>query len=282
MQIHLRKENEYVPDLAKLVKKTKLTEKETLFEFRFEDSEVRELFSYNPGQFVQLSMFGIGEAPFSISSTPTRKGVLELGIRRTGDVTRAIHKLDVGDHVGIRGPYGNGFPMNKMKGHNLLFVAGGIGLVPLRSVINYVADNREDYGKVTIFYGACLPEERVFVDEIENVWPKIPDFDVHQTVDECHSTWQGNVGVVTTLFSKCAVDSTDTMSLICGPPVMYKFVVRDLLKLGFARDEILLSLERRMKCGIGKCAHCQVGHKLTCVDGPVFTYFEAERLVESI
>lgn len=282
MQIHMKKDNEYVPDVAKLVKKTKMTEKETLFEFVFEDESVRDLFTYNPGQFVQVSIFGIGEAPFSISSTPTRKGTLELGIRNTGDVTAAIHKLEVGAKVGIRGPYGNGFPLDKLKDHNLLFVAGGIGLVPLRSVINYVADNRDDFGKITIFYGSCNPEERVFVDEFEKVWAKIPNFELHQTVDECHETWQGNVGVVTTLFSKCQVDSTDTMALICGPPIMYKFVVRDLLKLGFHRNEIYLSLERKMKCGIGKCAHCQVGHKLACIDGPVFTYFEAERLQESI
>ncbi|MHA1907432.1 MAG: FAD/NAD(P)-binding protein [Candidatus Thorarchaeota archaeon] len=282
MQIHVKRDNEYVPDLAKLVKKTKMTEDETLFEFVFEDDSVRDLFSYNPGQFVQVSIFGIGEAPFSISSTPTRPGILQLGIRNTGDVTAAIHKLEVGDKIGIRGPYGNGFPMDKMQGRNLLFVAGGLGLVPLRSVINYVADNRDDYGKVTIFYGTNSPERRLFVNEVENTWSKVPDFELHQTVDRGNETWQGNVGVVTTLFNKCDVDSTNSTALICGPPVVYKFVTRDLLKLGFYRSEIYLSLERKMKCGIGKCAHCQVGHKLACIDGPVFTYFEAERLQESI
>ncbi|MHA2424962.1 MAG: FAD/NAD(P)-binding protein [Candidatus Thorarchaeota archaeon] len=282
MQVQVKRENEYVPDLAKLVKKTKMTEEETLFEFVFEDDSVRDLFTYNPGQFVQVSIFGIGEAPFSISSTPTRPGVLQLGIRNTGDVTAAIHKLEVGAKVGIRGPYGNGFPMDKMRGRNLLFVAGGLGLVPLRSVINYVADNREDFGKVTIFYGTNSPERRLFVDEFENTWPKVPDFELHQTVDRGNESWHGNVGVVTTLFNKCEVDSTNSTALICGPPVVYKFVTRDLLKLGFYRCEIYLSLERKMKCGIGKCAHCQVGHKLACIDGPVFTYFEAERLQESI
>jgi NAD(P)H-flavin reductase len=275
-------ENEYIPETAKLIRKEKMTKFETLFEFEFENEQIRRAFDYHPGQFMQLSIFGIGEAPFSISSTPTRVGRLEFGIRRTGDVTKAIHNLELGDTIGLRGPYGNGFPMRKLRGKNILFVAGGIGLVPLRSVINFVADRRTEYGDVTIMYGACLPEERVFVNELENVWPKVPNFDVNQTVDECRETWQGNVGVVTTLFDKVDVDSSNTVALICGPPVMYKFVVADLLKLGFGRDEILLSLERRMKCGIGKCAHCQVGHKLTCMDGPVFTYFEAERLVESI
>jgi NAD(P)H-flavin reductase len=282
MQITLTRENEYLPDLAKLVKKTKLTEMESLFEFEFLDNNVRKYFIYNPGQFVQVSIFGIGEAPFSVSSTPTRPGNLELGIRQTGDVTDAIHNLNVGNVVGIRGPYGNGFPIDKLCGKNLLFIAGGIGMVPLRSVINYVMDKRDDYGKVTIFYGACLPDERVFVDELENVWPSAADVEMHQTVDECHETWQGNVGVVTCLFDACKVASENTVAMICGPPVMYKFVVQDLMKLGFKGDDILLSLERKMQCGIGKCAHCQIGHKLTCIDGPVFTFSEVQRLQEAI
>ncbi len=282
MQVEMIRDNEYVPEVATLVKKIKMTKRESLFEFKFDDPIVQSLFTYIPGQFVQLSIFGVGEAPFALSSTPTRRDVIQLGVRKIGDVTDALHKLEEGAQVGIRGPYGNGFPMNSMKGHNILFVAGGMGLVPLRSVVNFVADNRGDYGKVTIFSGACLPEERVFVEEIEGIWPKVPNFEVHQTVDACHEDWTGNVGVVTTLFSKCLVDSTNTVAVVCGPPIMYKFVVQDLLKLGFAKDDIFLSLERRMKCGIGKCAHCQVGHKLTCVDGPVFTYFEAERLIESI
>ncbi|MHA1928718.1 MAG: FAD/NAD(P)-binding protein [Candidatus Thorarchaeota archaeon] len=282
MQIQTKKDNVYIPDMAKLIKKTKMTPNETLFEFEFIDKQVNDLFTYNPGQFVQVSIFGIGEAPFSISSSPTRKGTIELGIRNTGDVTAALHKLEVGAKVGIRGPYGNGFPMLALKGHDLLIVAGGIGLVPLRSIINYVADKRDDYGKLTLMFGAGTPSDRVFVDELEKVWPKVSNFEILQTVDRAEEGWTGNVGVVTTLFGKTLVDSTNARALICGPPIMYKFVVRDLLKLNFARDEILLSLERRMKCGVGKCAHCQVGHKLTCVDGPVFTYFEAERLMESI
>ncbi len=282
MQVHTIKDNVYIPDMAKLIKKTKMTPNETLFEFEFIDTQVRDLFTYKPGQFVQVSVLGIGEAPFSISSSPTRPGTLELGIRNTGDVTAAIHKLEVGAKVGIRGPYGNGFPMHELKGKDLLIVAGGIGLVPLRSVINYVADTRDDFGKLTLMFGTSKPSERVFVEELEKVWTKVSDYEILQTVDRAEEGWAGNVGVVTTLFGKTVVDSSNAVALICGPPIMYKFVVRDLLKLKFLRDDILLSLERRMKCGIGKCAHCQVGHKLTCVDGPVFTYFEAERLMESI
>jgi sulfhydrogenase subunit gamma (sulfur reductase) len=282
MQVEVKRENEYVPNLAVLKNRTDMTELETLFEFEFKDKDLQDHFHYKPGQFVQLSMFGIGEAPFSISSTPTRPGTIELGIRRAGDVTEAIHRLEVGDVVGLRGPYGNGFPLEKMKGKDILIVAGGIGLVPLRSVINYIIDEREDFGHLTLFYGACLPEERIFVDELENNWPSAPDVDVLQTVDECHDTWMGNVGVVTTLFDKYEVDSENTVALICGPPVMYRFVVKELLDLDFRRDEIYMSLERRMKCGVGKCAHCQVGHKLVCKDGPVFTYFEVQRLQGAI
>ena len=284
MQVTVRRENEFIPNIARLIKKTKLTNIETIFEFQFEDNEFQKYFTYKPGQFVLVSVFGIGEAPFSVSSTPTRKGSLELGIRKYegGDVTTAMHNLVVGDTVGIRGPYGNGFPLDKMKGHNLLFISGGIGLMPLRSAINYVLDNRADYGKVTIFNGAACPEDRVFVDELENVWPHAPNIEVHQTVDTCGDSWDGNVGVVTCLFDLCTVESENTIALVVGPPVMYKFVVQELLKLNFKKDDIFMSLERKMKCGVGKCAHCQIGLKLTCMDGPVFTYFEVQRLQEGI
>ncbi len=280
MQLQVKKENVYVPDLAKLVSKRKMSDTESLFEFEFVDSKLRALFDYRPGQFVQLSMFGIGEAPFSISSTPTRKGFIELGIRRTGSVTNAIHNLEIGDVVGIRGPYGNGFPIENLKGRNLLFVAGGIGLVPLRSLINYVIDRRSQFGDVTIFYGTRSPSEIIFKDEIA-AWDALDDVDFLMTVDAGDKNWNGNVGVVTTLFQKRDIDP-DTVALVCGPPVMYKFVVKELLKIGIGRDEILVSLERRMKCGVGKCAHCQIGHKLTCMDGPVFSIFEVEQLQEAI
>ncbi|TFG08423.1 oxidoreductase [Candidatus Thorarchaeota archaeon] len=280
MQLQVKKENVYVPDLARLVSKRKMSGTETLFEFEFVEDRLRDLFDYRPGQFVQLSMFGIGEAPFSISSTPTRKGFIELGIRRTGSVTNAIHNLKLGDIVGIRGPYGNGFPLEALKGRNLLFVAGGIGLVPLRSLINYVVDRRSQFGDVTIFYGTRNPSEIIFKDELAS-WDALDDVDFLMTVDKGDKDWKGNVGVVTTLFNKREIDP-NTVALVCGPPVMYKFVVDELLKIGIGRDEILVSLERRMKCGVGKCAHCQIGHKLTCMDGPVFSIFEVEQLQEAI
>jgi NAD(P)H-flavin reductase len=284
MQVTLSKDNVFLPNLAKLIKKTKLTETESLFEFQFEDEEINRYFTFIPGQFVLVSVLGIGEAPFCLSSSPTHKGSIELGIRKIpgGDVTTAIHNMEIGDIAGIRGPYGNGFPMEELKGRNLLFVGGGLGMMPLRSVVNYVLDNRDDYGKVTFFYGAKCPEDRVFVDELENVWPKAPNVEMHQTVDTCDESWQGTVGVVTCLFGLCEVNKENTTALICGPPVMYKFVVQELLALDFDKNDILMTLERKMKCGVGKCAHCQIGDKLTCMDGPVFSFAETERLWEAI
>ena len=155
--------------------------------------------------------------------------------------------------------------------------------MPLRSVVNYMIDNRDDYGKITFFYGAKCPEERVFVDELENVWPKAPNVEMHQTVDACEDgSWKGTIGVVTCLFGLCEVDKTNTVALICGPPIMYKFVVQELLALDFDKNDILMTLERKMKCGVGKCAHCQIGDKLTCMDGPIFSLAETERLWEAI
>ncbi|TXT55625.1 MAG: Sulfhydrogenase 2 subunit gamma [Candidatus Thorarchaeota archaeon] len=281
VQLQIKKENVYVPDLAKLIKKRKMTEWETLFTFEFVEGRMKDLFTYKPGQFVQLSMFGIGEAPFSISSSPTKRGYLELGIRKTGDVTNKIHELEVGDVVGIRGPYGNGFPTESLKGRDILFVAGGIGLVPLRSLINYVIDNRDDFGEVTIFYGTRSPDLLLFKDELA-AWEALDDIDLHVTVDAGDDDWKGNVGVVTTLFKKKKFKTENLSAVVCGPPIVYKFVVKELLDIGVGKDQILLSLERKMKCGVGKCAHCQIGHKLTCIDGPVFTLFQVEQMQEAI
>ncbi|MBD3404743.1 MAG: oxidoreductase [Candidatus Lokiarchaeota archaeon] len=281
VQLQIKKENVYVPDLAKLIKKRKMTEWETLFTFEFVEGRMKDLFTYKPGQFVQLSMFGIGEAPFSISSSPTKRGYLELGIRKTGDVTNKIHELKVGDIVGIRGPYGNGFPVKSLKGRDILFVAGGIGLVPLRSLINYVIDNRDDFGEVTIFYGTRSPDLLLFKDELA-AWEALDDIDFHVTVDKGDDDWDGNEGVVTTLFQKKKFESNNLSAVVCGPPVVYKYVVKELLDIGVGKDQILLSLERKMKCGVGKCAHCQIGHKLTCIDGPVFTLFQVEQMQEAI
>ena len=272
--------NPYMPQMAKITKIMDMTYDTKLFEFQFIDPKVREAFSYDPGQFVELSIFGIGEAPISISSTPTRKGFLELGVRNAGNVTNYLHQMKVGDTVGIRGPYGKGFPMETLKGKEVLVVAGGLGLVPLRSLINYVLDNRGQYGHMKILYGTKGSQEILFKDEIEQ-WKKAQNVEFLMSLDKGDETWKGNVGVITTLFPKTAVNP-ESYSVICGPPVMYRFVVKELLARNVQKHRIYVSLERKMQCGIGKCSHCVIGYKYTCIHGPVFNYWDVLDLQEAI
>lgn len=247
------------------------------FTLTFKDSAEQENFDYKPAQFVEISVLGIGEAPISITSTPSRKGFIELSIKRVGQVTEEIHKLKEGDQVGIRGPYGNGFPADEFKGFDMLFVAGGIGLAPLRSLINYVLDNRKDYGKVKILYGARSPGDIVFTRELER-WTGEPDTEVLYTVDRGEEGWQGNVGLVTNLLPKIDLNPETFAAFICGPPVMIPFVIKELMQLGFKEENIVSTLENYMKCGIGKCGHCLLGGKYICMEGPVFRYNEMKEL----
>lgn len=273
-------ENPYMPQMARITKITEQTYDTKLFQIQFVDPELQKRFTYTPGQFVELSIFGIGEAPISISSTPTRRGYIELGIRNAGNLTNYIHGMKAGDMVGIRGPYGNGFPMDILRKRDILVVAGGLGLVPLRSFINYVLDNRGEYGSTKILYGTRNPSEILFRDEIEK-WKAAPDVEFLMTVDKGDETWKGNVGVVTTLFSKTNINP-DSWAIICGPPVMYRFVIRELLLRNVLKHRIYLSLERKMQCGIGKCSHCVIGYKYTCIHGPVFNYWDVLDLQEAI
>ncbi len=232
--------------------------------------------AFNPGQFILVSILGVGEAPISLTSSPTEKGFLEICVRDAGSVTGALHKLKVGDEIGVRGPYGNSFPVEELKGSNLLFVAGGIGLAPLRSVIKYVLSHRGEYGKVYILYGARSPEEMVFQDEFSS-WNQVPDTEVLLTVDTETPGWKGPVGVVTNLL-KTLQGVGDFKALICGPPVMVPFVIMGLRELELKEENIITTLERYMKCGVGKCGHCYISGKYTCVDGPVFTYAQMKEL----
>jgi sulfite reductase subunit B len=242
-------------------------------------------FTYEPGQFVEVSLPGIGEMPISITSSPYEKGYIDLCIRSVGSVTNAIHKMNVGDVVWLRGPYGIGFPYDEMRGKDIIYIAGGIGMVPLRSSINLVLANKGDFGKVTIFYGAKTPSELLFGSEFQK-WGKDANFltSVDSPVEAegkaCH--WTGNVGVVTTLFDKIDYPLRDAIGIVCGPPVMYKFVIRKLKAAGMEDKQIYISLERMMKCGVGKCQHCQINHKYVCMDGPVFNYAEAKDLPEAV
>jgi len=268
----------YQPTLAEIVKIEQLTEREKLFTLYLKDGHD---LGHKAGQFVEVSVFGIGEAPISVTSSPTRNGTFELCVREVGDVTRALHRMEPGSTVGIRGPFGNGFPVEKMRGKDLLFAPGGIGLFPLRSVIQQVLDERESFGRVIILYGARNPSELLFKDELAQ-WEARDDVEFHVTVDRGDESWTGNVGVITTLFPKVTINPRNTVALTVGPPVMYRFVLMELLSKGIQDGNIFLSLERRMKCGLGKCGHCQINNVYVCQKGPVFSYAQLKDLPEAI
>ena len=235
---------------------------------------------YQPGQFVELSVFGVGEAPFCLAQSPTRSAFLEVTIRRTGSVTDRLHAYRPGDVVGVRGPFGNCFPFERARGKDLIFVGGGIGLPPLRSLINYVLDHRGDYGNVHVLYGARTPSDRVYKRELEG-WSRSPDLTLVETVDRGDGTWHGHVGVVTNLLKGLTIVPDSTIAFTCGPPIMLKFVVAELITLGLKDRNIITTLERYMKCGVGKCGHCCVGHHYICVDGPVYSFEQIRHLPEA-
>lgn len=268
----------YLPSLAEIIRTEQLTKMEKLFEIKLANGQ--EL-GHQPGQFVEVSLFGIGEAPISISSSPTKKGSFELAVRAVGNVTKALHRLEKGAIIGIRGPFGKGFPVAEMKGKDILFVAGGIGLVPLRSLINYVLDNRPDFGRVLILFGAKTPAEQLFLDELA-LWRTRQDLEYWETVDRSDGKWKGHVGVITTLFPKINIDPKKTVAVIVGPPVMYRFAILEAQVKGIPDEQIIVSLERRMKCGVGKCGHCQINHLYVCQEGPVFNYAQIKEIREAI
>ena len=269
----------YLPEMARLTQVKQATALEKLFTIELPDG--RNL-GHDPGQFVMLSVLGVGEAPISITSSPSRSnGNFELCVRRVGDVTGALHKMQAGDRVGIRGPFGHGFPIEKMRGKDVLFAPGGLGLAPLRSLINQVLDERGSFERVVILYGAKRPEELLFRDELDE-WVARDDVECYITVDRGDETWDGNVGVITTLFDPIAVDPRNTVAVTCGPPIMYRFVLMELLGKGIPETQIYLSLERRMKCGVGKCGHCQINDLYCCQEGPVFTYAQIKNVPEAL
>ena len=269
----------YLPFVATITKTEPVTENDRFFEFQLEDRDI----NHQPGQFVEVSIPGIGEAPFSISSSPTKGRRFEVLIRNVGKVTSYIHGLNVGDSVGIRGPFGTHFAVERFTGMDLLFVAGGLGLAPLRSAINYVLERRGNYGKITILSGARDPSHRLFCNETEQ-WKEAPDTIFLETVDRGDEGWQGKTGVITTLFPEIRdrIIPEKTKAFIVGPPVMYRFVIQELEAMGFDDRDIIVSLERRMECGVGKCGHCQIDGVYVCQEGPVFTYDSIKDLMEAL
>ena len=278
----LREANPFQPHPARLVRVFKMVENNWLFTFRFLDEQLVRSFKHRPGQFVMLSIPGAGEAPISISSSPSRPEVLELCVRRVGRVTDALYRMKANDVVGIRGPYGNGFPVDLIRGNHLLIAAGGLGMAPLRSLLWYAVDHRDRFRSLTLMYGARTPAAMLFRDELVSLVDR-PDLRCLLCVDaDPDGTWQSRVCQLPALFEQVDVDPTTTYAAVCGPPVVYRFMLQRLLLLDFPKDRILMSLERRMKCGVGKCGHCSVGYKYTCLNGPIFTYWDAINLPEMV
>ncbi len=271
-------EDLYHPVMAEIKEVKRLSAMETFYRVELPGGED---LGHMPGQFVELSIFGVGEAPFSVSSSPTLKGSFELGVRRAGMLTDVLLRQQPGTKIGIRGPFGNGIDVEKFKGKDVMIVAGGIGLVPMRSMINYVLDNRDQFGKLIICYGSKSEHDLLFTDELAK-WDKDPSVDYHVTVDQGSESWQGKTGVITTLIPGLDLDLPNTVCCICGPPVMYRFVLLSLKSKGLPDENIYMSLERRMKCGVGKCGHCQINHSYVCQDGPVYHYPDIKSLQEAL
>ncbi|MCM8778734.1 MAG: FAD/NAD(P)-binding protein [Candidatus Omnitrophica bacterium] len=270
-------ENIYLPHLAEIIDIKEETPDIKTFRLKFKDKAIDGSFEYKPGQFVELSAFGEGEAPFCICNSPTRKYSIECSVKRMGKVTQALHELDIGDTVGIRGPYGNGFPIEDLKGKNLLFVAGGIGLAPLRSLINYCLDNRNDFKTITIVNGARTSKDLVYKDEYQ-AWERAKDSRLHLTIDCQEENWTCMVGVVPKVLEQLKPTCEDSIAIVCGPPIMIRYTIPVLLNLGFCPEGIITTLEMKMKCGLGKCGRCNIGHLYICKDGPVFSYSQLKEI----
>ena len=240
------------------------------FEIVFAHQPTHDAFSYLPGQFMMVSLPHCGEAPISFSSSPTRPDTICLSVRKAGQLTSAMHALNEGDRIGLRGPYGGSFDMQSFKGRDLLFVAGGIGLAPLRSVINYCRDNRDDYGRIFILYGSRLPSDIAFHEDIKQ-WQQESSITCLLTVDQAEPGWDGPVGLVTSLLNDIDIDPGKSCGIVCGPPMMIGATLKELSGRGFADENLITTMERYMKCGVGICRHCHLDDKLVCTDGPVFT-----------
>ena len=247
------------------------------FKLKFKDKKIQTSFSFKPGQCVMISLFGIGECMFAISSSPTQKDYIEVSVMRHGKVTSALHETKPGDIVGVRGPYGNHFDVESWTGKNMVFIGGGIGQAPLRSVINYMIDNRDKYGKIDIIYGARTTRDLCYKNELFEL-EKRKDMNTQLSIDKEEDGWTRFVGFVPNNLLRIKPSPKNTIAVTCGPPIMIKFVIENLLKLGFSDDRIFTTLEMRMKCGIGKCGRCNIGNLYVCKDGPVFSYKQLKNI----
>jgi len=276
-------ENPYVPMPVEVIKI--ITEVDTkdikTFRLAFLNKEDEERFRYIPGQFAELSVYGKGESPIGIASSPTQKGYIEFTVQKAGVVTTALHEMEEGTLMGVRGPLGNSWPLEYLEGKNIVVVGGGFAFTTLRSLINYMIfeENRKRFGKITVVYGARTPGLLLYKDELE-AWGKRGDIDLNVTVDKGDATWKGREGFVPTVCKEVAPSKENAVTVICGPPIMIRFTLPVFFDLGFSKENIITSLEMRMKCGIGKCGRCNVGSKYVCKDGPVFSLAELDKLTK--
>jgi sulfhydrogenase subunit gamma (sulfur reductase) len=269
-----------LPRPATVVETRPFTACERFFRIRPDDGKP---LNNLPGQWVQVSVFGVGEAPISICSAPTGAPEFELCVRSVANFTKGLHSITAGEKVGIRGPYGTHYPVEEARGKDLLCVAGGLGLAPLRSFIQYVLAHRHDYGRLIVFFGARTPQDRLFADELEE-WAADPRMEFLETVDICApgQTWGGRVGLITHLFPEVVLDAPNTYMVAVGPPVMYRFVVAAAGRLGVPEEHMFMSFERRMRCGVGLCGHCQMSNVYVCQRGAVFRYSEVKGIPEAM
>ena len=266
---------------AEITSITRLTSQEKLFHIRIVDPVERERFTFLPGQFVMLELPGYGEIPISISGSAYQRGMVELCVRKVGTVTGVLHRAKRGARIGLRGPFGTHFPLERMKGQNILLIAGGLGLAPLRSAIFHVTENRADFKDVQILYGTSAPSKLLFDYQYEQ-WRRVDGVKLEIIVDRGDETWTGPVGLITELLDDVHMPMDETYAIVCGPPVMFKFVCNRLSREGMPMHRMFVSLERRMHCGMGKCCRCNVGSTYTCLDGPVFDYWSVMNLKEAI
>jgi len=276
-------QNPYIPvpvEVAKIITEVDTKDIKT-FRFVFLRKEDEAAFEYLPGQFAELSIFGKGESPIGIASSPTQPGYLEFTVQKAGVVTTALHEMEVGTVMGVRGPLGNSWPIDYLAGKNIVIVGGGFAFTTLRSLINYMIDekNRSRFGKITVIYGARTPGLLIYKDELAE-WAERDDLALHVTVDKGDETWKGREGFVPTVCKEVAPSSENAVTVICGPPIMIRFTLPVFFELGFSKENIITSLEMRMKCGIGKCGRCNVGEKYVCKDGPVFSLAELDKLTK--
>ena len=276
----LANDNVYMPHIAVIEKIVDETYDTKTFHFNFKDEKLREEFTFESGQFAEYSVFGAGEATFCISSSPTRMDHLECSVRRVGKVTNALHRLGVGAEIGFRGPFGNSFPVDFLEGKNLVFVAGGIGLAPLRSLIWNVIDNRDKYKDVNIVYGARTPADLCFTYDLDS-WSQDKSLNMVTTIDREHPDWSGKVGLVPMVLEEVGPSAKDAVAVVCGPPIMIRFTFPALQKLGFTPEQMITTMEKRMKCGVGKCGRCNIGNIYVCRDGPVLTFAQIQSLVST-